>query len=175
MRIAAHLLSVGLVLLAFSPLLRAMDPAYQKALDENLKVYPPGDYGPEQGIRPFISSRAVLVEPDRKLPDEKKGLEERLESLVIPLMEYKDIRGLDAFRILIDECAKSEPEGEPIRIAFDIRLLSAPEQKKLEDPSMSLHLKDTKAKKVLYYIVELLNLRYEVHGSFILILPRDGK
>ncbi|CAN5435660.1 hypothetical protein BH09VER1_BH09VER1_52150 [soil metagenome] len=54
-RLAQILFSLGLFC-AGVQLVRAMDPEYQKALDETLRFCPPGDYG-DRPVRGFISGR----------------------------------------------------------------------------------------------------------------------
>ena len=103
----------------------------------------------------------------------KTRLERKLADIVIPVFECRDTPALDAFQLFVRQCLKSDPDGEYIRLAFDLNVLNNPDRK-LADEKITISLKDMPAKDVLEYLLALLNLQTDFHESFILIRQTTG-
>ena len=103
----------------------------------------------------------------------KTKLERKLADIVIPVFECRDTPALDAFQHFVRLCLKSDPDGEYIRLAFDLNVLNNPDRQ-LADEKITISLKDTPANVILEYLVAILNLQSEFHESFILIRLQTG-
>ena len=146
----------------------AQNVDFTEKIKEAVKKAPPGDY---DEIRSWSPSRVHNVANDQDTsiaPEKTKETLDRLQSIIIPRIEFKNASGLEAYQYLLRKSIDLDPTHDAIRFLFDMRLLSHWESQDLQEP-VTLSLRDVSLTKALKYVTSLTNCVYRVNGDTIII------
>lgn len=155
-----HLIAIAAATILSLSAQAQMDPAYQKAFDHSVREHPPGDYKKTSQSPALITEAVDINKP-------ASPLKQRLASVIIPKIDFKDKSALEALGIFADVCRKNDPAGQDVPIVLELAF--AAEVSRSQASPISASLKDMSAEGVLDYLALLVPFKYEYQDHHILI------
>lgn len=148
-------ISLAAVVLVLGAVLPVQADEYERALQEAIKQYPPGDYASPRAPAEVIRSAGPKTERELLL--------ENLRGTTIPKLEFDRTTGARAFEMLQDAYSRQYSQGLPLKFEENTRTSG------LLNRKISFSLSEITAEDALKSILKELDLRYEIRGKDILI------
>jgi hypothetical protein len=153
---------------AFQSAALAADAEVQDAINEAIKKYPPGDYGPGHQLPPSPAVGAAVEEASSSRSEADQRMLEKLRAIRVAPLIFNDTPALSAFEQLMAEIGK-DVNGHGIGLAFALDMLTGPPDSIALDRRITLSVADISAQEALDYMVRGLALRYDLRDGVIII------
>ena len=127
-------------------------------VEEHAIVFSPGTGDPTENLALFVE------------PAEAEALQEKLETLVVPAVEFHDTPLFDALDFLRTRAAELDVETPPAQRGVDIILDVPPDMAvEVEGRRITLTLSNVPLGEVFRYVTELVGLESRTEGNVIVI------
>ncbi len=112
---------------------------------------------------PIAPAPSVVLSP---APTAIASLNQKLNSIIIPEINFRDAVVPDIVRFLSDESRRVDPQHEGVNI-----VLQSPD---VEGRTVTLSLRDVPLVEALKYVTTVAGLKFRVEPSAVLVLPKDA-